>query len=207
MVLKRFVIILICCCFFSSFAQKEPLQKDKKPQLGLYYGIANEENLLFSDVNYQYISHYLKASINYSISKRRISLELNAQPQIHIIQYQSLERPILQLNGPGYFSDLKNLHLFGLAFEFLASIDLIKNLKAYTFFSIGPAYLDTETKRLPKGFTFMENLGLGIRFKLDQTLMFDIKPSYGHVSNGDFEKPNLGFNTLNIELGMIFNLK
>ena len=74
------------------------------------------------------------------------------------------------------------------------------------FFAVGPAIIDTETERLAKGFTFMENFGLGIRYELLADFFIELKPNLNHVSNARIQLPNSGYNVLNLEFGLSWKI-
>ena len=64
---------------------------------------------------------------------------------------------------------------------------------------------DTETERLSKGFAFSDVLAVGLSYNL-RKIRFDITPSVRHVSNAGLQSSNAGFNTKNIDFGLVYNL-
>jgi hypothetical protein len=81
--------------------------------------------------------------------------------------------------------------------------DISKKSGIYVLASIGPMITDTETERLSKGFAFCDILALG--YTLDfKYFALDVRPSFRHTSNAGLKESNAGFNTKNIELGIIF---
>lgn len=75
----------------------------------------------------------------------------------------------------------------------------------YVLGSISPMLTDTETERLSKGFAFCDILALGYTLELKHFII-DIRPSYRHVSNAGLKQSNAGFNTKNIEFGVVVPL-
>ena len=104
------------------------------------------------------------------------------------------------------FTRLKSMQLYALQFELLAKWKFLKKLDGYVFFAIGPGIIDTETERLTQGFTFIENIGVGLSYSISEQLLFDIKPSYNHISNAQIQLSNSGYNSLNIEVGLSLRL-
>ena len=74
------------------------------------------------------------------------------------------------------------------------------------FFAVGPGVIDTQTERLARGFTFIENLGIGIRYELLNDFFVEFKPNFNHVSNARLQLPNSGYNVLNLEFGLSWEL-
>jgi hypothetical protein len=65
---------------------------------------------------------------------------------------------------------------------------------------LGAGYINLESERLAKGFTFIENFSLGL-VHTKNTSEFFVATSVGHVSNFNIQKPNSGYNILGFELG------
>ncbi|MFV8370274.1 acyloxyacyl hydrolase [Flavobacterium sp. LB2R40] len=64
---------------------------------------------------------------------------------------------------------------------------------------------NTETERLSKGFAFSDVLAVGFTFKVNK-VTFDVRPNFRHVSNAGLQKNNSGYNTKNIDFGVLFPL-
>jgi hypothetical protein len=73
-------------------------------------------------------------------------------------------------------------------------------------FGLGVAYIDKDTERLAQGFTFIENISLGVAYPFKSSEIY-IGGQIGHVSNFDFQLPNSGYDTLGFEIGYRILLK
>ncbi len=180
--------------------------------IAIYYGFGNENNLLFDDDDYLYKTQYLKASFQYRLNKKKYQLGLAIQPQVHFIQHQLLNIFFVQPTDANFeeqrvtFSQLKSMQLYALGFEINVRRTIFEKTDLLAFFAIGPATIDTETERLAQGFTFIESLGIGIRHELLDSLFLELRPTYTHVSNAGLQLPNSGYNVLNLEFGLSWEL-
>jgi len=104
------------------------------------------------------------------------------------------------------FTRLKSMHLYVLTFEVSVRRHIFKNFEIAAFFAVGPGSIDTRTERLAKGFTFMENLGIALHYKLSKKLFLELRPTFSHVSNARLKLPNSGYNSMNLEAGISWNL-
>lgn len=191
---------------------QQRVSKLKPDFIGITYGLGNENTFLFDDPDYLYKTQYLKASFQYKLNKKKYQLGLAVQPQVHFLKHQLLNKFFVQPFEENFeenriiFTKLKSMQLYALAFEINVSRQFFNRLEVLAFFGIGPAIIDTQTERLAKGFTFIENLGVGIRYQIANKLFFDFKPNINHVSNAGLQLPNSGYNVLNLEVGVSWSL-
>lgn len=209
MIFKIFITTFFLVNSFFCYSQLKKINSKLIPyKIGIFYGVGNEKNFAFDSDDYFYKTHILKVNVHYSIRKGLFQLELNLQPQLHFIKHQLLNKYFVLPSDENYeenriaFTKLKSIQLYALQFELLAKRKITKRLEASAFFAIGPAIIDTETERLSKGFTFIENVGLGVSFELREKLFLEVKPSFNHISNGEFQLSNSGYNTMNFEIGL-----
>lgn len=179
----------------------------------MFYGYGNENNFIFDNSDYFFDSHFIKVILQYSISDGSFPLELNLLPQIHFLRHQ-LDNEFFVIETDENFEEnrrrftkLKSMQLIALQFEFRVKRKISERLEGYAFLAIGPAAIDTKTERVAKGLVFIENLGLGISYKMNKKLFFDFKPSFSHVSNAYIKIPNSGYNYLSFEIGLSLELK
>ncbi len=206
-----FIAGVFICFSFSCFSQakRSRLTPDA---IGIYYGLGNEDNLLFDDTDYLYKTQYLKASFEYALNKKKYRWTLAVQPQIHFLKHQLLNPFFVRNFEENFeenrliFSKLKSMQLYALEFEISVRRNLFKKLEVSAFFGFGPAIIDTQTERLAKGFTFIENIGLGVHYNLCKQLFLEFRPTFNHVSNAGIQLPNSGYNVLNLEVGVSWNL-
>ena len=210
--LRYFIIALFTCNSIFVFSQqKKSLVKPNS--IGIYYGLGNERNFIFDDPDYLYKTHYLKASFNYKLNDRKYQWGLAIQPQIHFLKHQLLNKFFVQPFQENFeenriiFTKLKSMRLYGLTFEINVRRKILNKTEVLAFFAVGPGIIDTQTERLAKGFTFIENLGLGIRYELLSNFFIELKPNFNHVSNARLQLPNSGYNVLNLEIGLSLNLR
>jgi len=206
-----FICIICIFCSFYCFSQTK-YQKLKPDAIGIYYGIGNEDNLLFDDPDYLYKTQYLKASFQYQLNAKKYRWGLAVQPQIHFLQHQLLNPFFVRNSEENFeedrliFTKLKSMQLYALEFEINVRRVIFKKLEISAFFGVGPAIIDTRTERLAKGFTFIENIGIGIHYKLSKNIFLELRPTLNHVSNARIQLPNSGYNVLNLEVGVSWNL-
>ena len=184
-----------------------------KPHLiVLSYGYGAEDNFAFNDKDYSYKTHIIKVSFYYALNQRRYQLGFSVQPQIHFLEHQLLNEHFVQPHETNFealrarFTQLKQMTLYALQGEFSIRRKITKKMEVLAFLSVGPAIIDTETERLTKGFTFIENIGLGINYQFGKQWFFTIKPSYNHISNAEIQERNSGYNSMNIEFGLGFSI-
>ncbi len=212
-VLKKLLFFL--CLVHSIFCisqQKNSASKFRLEKISFYYGIGNESNFIFNDKDYSYKIDLVKASLYYPLNKRKYQLGLSIQPQIHFIEHQLLNEFFIQPNESNFqelrdrFTQIKSMRMYALQGELSIKKHLLNKVDVLAFLSFGPAIIDTETERLSKGFTFIENLGLTIDYLITDKWFLSIKPSFNHVSNAKLLERNSGYNSLNLEVGFGFRI-
>ncbi len=202
-------ICILCCYNVFSQAKTTKLKPDA---VGIYYGFGNEHNILFNDADYSYKTQFLKVSFQYALNNRTYRWGLAVQPQIHFLKHQLLNPFFVREIEENFeedriiFTKLKSMRLYALEFEINVRRNLTKKLEVSAFFGVGPAVINTRTERLAKGFTFIENIGLGIHYKLLKRLYLEVRPTFNHISNARIKLPNSGYNVVNLEVGVSLNL-
>jgi len=210
-VLRALLLIIILCQTIGSFAQKKR-ERLKPENLSIYYGFGNEQNILFDDTDYFYKSKHVKISLDFLLKDGTYHLNLAIQPQIHFLKHQLLNEHFIRPFQENFeenriiFTQLKSMHLYALGFEINISRRLFKKMEAKAFLGVGPAYIDTKTERLAKGFTFIQNLGIAINYQIGKQLFIELRPHLSHTSNAGITLPNSGYNTLNMEMGLSIEL-
>ena len=205
------IALFLCNSLFVFSQQKKSLVNPTS--IGIYYGLGNESNVIFDDLDYLYKTQYVKASFNYAINDKKYKWSLAIQPQVHFLKHQLLNKFFVQSFQENFeenriiFTKLKTIRLYGLTFEINVRRKILKKTEVFAFFAAGPGMIDTQTERLAKGITFIENLGLGIRYELLSNLFIELKPNFNHVSNAGIQLPNSGYNVLNLEAGLSWNLR
>jgi hypothetical protein len=198
----------------TSFSQERNKSILKPYKLGFLYNFSSNENFIFDDVDYTYITNTYKAQVFYKLGKwKNINLELIVQPQVQFLKHQLINEQFITPDQENYlekrteFTKAKMMNLYGLEFGFGAKKEITEKLNLQGTISLGLSFIDTRTERLTKGFTFIENFSLGFSYKIVKNSYIYIGTNFGHVSNLNFQKPNDGYNVLGIEIGYSYVLE
>ena len=177
--------------------------------IGIIYNFATEDNFLFNDKDYQYQTHVLKFQGIYQLRKwNNTEVELLVQPQIHLIQHQLLNEQFVLPSESNYlekrneFTRLRSISLYGLEFGLSLKHRLLKRIYGVVSAGVGIAYIDRRSERLAQGFTFLENLSFGFQYQILRETRIHSAMQFGHVSNFNFQRPNSGYNSFGIEIGL-----
>jgi len=203
--------------FFSIFSIKA--QESKKgilniKKIGFLYNYTDENNFLFDDEDYSYNANIYKLQLFYNVTNwQNWELALIVQPQIQVIEHQLLNEQFVLPSENNYlekrakFTRSKKMHLYGLELGFALKRALLKDLSVQIKAGLGVANIDTETERLAKGFTFIENGSVGFSYKTTKKTTIYFGGNIGHVSNLNFKNPNSGYTFLGFEVGFTYFLK
>ncbi|MDR6969170.1 hypothetical protein J2X31_003197 [Flavobacterium arsenatis] len=196
-----FIFTLLCSFLFSQ-------EKEQNLALGFSYGIGDE----VKNTNYTYTNRYLKGQFYYSfLTVKNFKLELLLQPEINFAKHQLLNLYFVTPEEPDFeakreaYTKLKDIREYVLNVGLVIRKPITDTFSIYALLSIGPMITDTETERLSKGFAFSDVLGIGFSLKTKK-VTFDVRPNFRHTSNAGLQNSNAGFNTYNIEAGIIFPL-
>jgi len=213
MIKKIFLLFLLLSTFFTAKAQdtKKGIFNIKK--VGVLYNNANENNLFFDDEDYSYITNTYKLQAFYDLGNwKNFKIELIVQPQIQTIKHQLLNEQFILPSEENYqakraeFTTPKTMHLYALELGLGFKRIIIKNFYFQASIGLGIASIDTQTERLAKGFTFIENGSLGFSYKTSKKSFLYLGSNIGHVSNFDTKKPNDGYSFLGFEIGLSYLL-
>lgn len=207
----RNVIVISFLLLFGVINAQDKIKKSVliPNSLGILYNFTTEDNFLFNDPDYRYQAHVLKLQGFYSLRKWNNSgVELIVQPQIHKIQHQLINEQFVLPSESNYlekrleFTTPKTITLVGLEFAISFRQRLFSKLDAVFNGGAGIAHIDRRTERLAKGFTFIENLSLGLDYQILKKLSITTSMQFGHVSNFDIQQPNSGYSTMGFEIGI-----
>ena len=98
------------------------------------------------------------------------------------------------------FTQKKDISLYAFELGFQLRKSLTKNISFEATLGLGAAYIDLESERLAKGFTFIENVSFGLVYT-NKKSEFYLGTTVGYVSNFNIQKPNSGYNILGVEIG------
>lgn len=211
---NKFLSFFSLFIVMTSFSQERNKSILKPYKLGFLYNFSSNENFIFDDVDYTYITNTYKAQVFYKLGKwKNINLELIVQPQVQFLKHQLINEQFITPDQENYlekrteFTKVKMMNLYGLEFGFGAKKEITEKLNLQGTISLGLSFIDTRTERLTKGFTFIENFSLGFSYKIVKNSYIYIGTNFGHVSNLNFQKPNDGYNVLGIEIGYSYVLE
>lgn len=199
---------LLLCYFLISSCLIFSQEKKQNLALGFSYGIGNE----IKNTDYTYTNRYLKGQL-YCVFKttKNFQFELLLQPEINFATHQLLNLYFVTPNEPDFeakrkaYTKLKDIREYVLNVGLVIRKPLTDNFSIYALLSVGPMITDTETERLSKGFAFSDVFGIGFSLRTKK-ITFDLRPNVRHTSNAGLQNANAGFNTFNIEAGVIFPL-
>ena len=200
-----FILFLFIYSFANSQTEKDSTHTLKK--VGLLYNSAKENNILFGDPDYDYKTDVLKLQFFYLLNKgNKWDLNLIIQPRVQIANHQLLNEQFITPDEANFLAIRERLTqkrkislvAFELGFQFRRKI--FHQVYFETTLGLGAAYIDKKTERLAQGFTFIENLSVGLAYKWYNN-EFYLGTNIGHVSNFNIQEPNSGYNILGFEIG------
>lgn len=200
-----FYLILFCLSFANGQTKNNDAKKLKK--VGILYSEAKQNNILFSDKDYDYKTSALKIQLFYLLKKKENwNMNLILQPQVQLAKHQLLNEQFITPDEANFellrekFTRTKNLSLYAFELGFQFQKKLSKSLSLEAVLGLGAAYIDVETERLAQGFTFIENISLGFAYYFKNSEIY-LGGNLGHVSNLNIKLPNSGYNILGFEIG------
>jgi len=201
---KKLGAIILMLWYSGIVAQEE----QNRFAVGLNAGFGNE----FKNRNYTFENHFYKLQVQYKLKKtKHFQYELLIQPEVNFAKHQLLNFYFVKPETPDYvekraaYTKLKDIHEYVLNLGFVVRKPITEVISVYALASIGPLITDTETERMSEGFAFADVFALGLSFKVYK-LQLDIRPSIRHVSNAGLGTDNAGYNTRNIEFGVLYSL-
>lgn len=205
---KLLLSLIFVCLISSSYGQKSNKSFFSPTKFGIQFSQGNEKNFLFDDLDYFYKTNTLKGQLYFPITNlKSLEIFLVVQPQIQFVQHQLYNEQFVLPEEDSYlekrnrFTQLKDLTITAVEFSLEAKQPLFKNFSLFLQAGVGLSYIDTETERLAKGFTFIENGILGLDIKLNSKIDIQFFGGIGHVSNFDFQAPNSGYNIFTTGFG------
>ena len=212
---QKFLLPLVFVSLISSsFGQKSGKGILSPTKLGVQFTQGNERSFLFDDPDYFYRTNTLKLQFFYPLAKwKKLDISLIIQPQVQFIQHQLYNEQFVLPEEENYlekrerYTKLKNVSITGLEFTFDLKKKVFKTTSLFFQLGLGLAIIDTSTERLTSGFTFLENVNLGVEQTLNSKFSFRVVTGIGHVSNLNFQLPNAGYNIFNTGISIQYSLK
>jgi len=197
-------MLLAFFALMSSFLFSQ--EKNQNFAVGLGYGIGGE----IKNTDYTYTNRYFKGQFFYTFkTTKNFKFELLVQPEINFATHQLLNLYFVTPDEPDFeakreaYTKLKDIHEYVLNVGLVIRKPITQNFSIYALLSVGAMITDTETERLSKGFAFSDVFGIGFSLKTKKVTL-DLRPNVRHTSNAGLQNSNAGFNTYNIEAGIIF---
>lgn len=211
--LHKLFFIFFTFLISSVYSQNDTLSSRKLKKVGILYNSAKQNNILFSDDDYNYKTSVFKVQFFYHLKKgKKWDINLIVQPQFQIAQHQLLNVFFVTPDELNYeflrekFTQKKNLSLYAFELGFQFRKRLLEKLFFETTLGLGAGYIDVESERLAQGFTFLENLSFGFSYSLKNSEIY-LGSNLGHVSNLNIQLPNSGYNLLGFEIGYKVDIK
>ncbi len=193
--------------FYSLVNSQEKKINSSLNKVGFLFSSAKQNNILFFDKDYDYKTNVYKFQLFYPIQKGESwGVNLILQPQYQKAQHQLLNEQFITPDEENFeflrekFTQKKDISLYAFEVALQLRKSIIKNISFEASLGLGAGYLSLESERLAKGFTFIENVSLGLAHKINKSEFF-LATTVGHVSNFNIQKPNSGYNILGFELG------
>jgi hypothetical protein len=205
--LNKLIFFLLLFLSFSVIGQVKKERQKSITKVGVLFSNAKQNNLFFFDKDYDYKTNVYKFQLFYPI-KRGGNWDVNLilQPQFQKAQHQLLNEQFITPDEENFeflrekFTQKKDISLYAFEVGFQLRKTIIKKIFFEATLGLGAGYISLESERLAKGFTFIENLSLGLAHKFNKSEIF-LATTVGHVSNFNIQKPNSGYNILGFELG------
>lgn len=205
--LQKLFVLMLLLLFVNAYGQES--EKPQRYSLGAAYGCGNE----FKNDDYTYTNRYIQLQLYYTLNPgKKWEYVVALQPEVNFGRHQLLNLYFVTPDKPDFekkreeFTKLKDMREYILNVSFFVKRRLTSKFSVYAMANIGPMLMDTETERMAKGFAFCDVLALGVSYDLGGVLL-DVRPNVRHVSNAGFNKPNSGYNTLNMAFNVIVPLK
>ncbi|MEQ6123866.1 acyloxyacyl hydrolase [Pseudotenacibaculum sp. MALMAid0570] len=204
--------LFIFFLFFSVLAIGQEKQKKLK-KVGVLFNSAKQNNILFSDHDYDYKTSVFKAQLFYNLENwGEWDFNLIIQPQFQIAKHQLLNPYFITSDEPNYLelrerlTKKRTISLYAFELGFQLKRQVTRNLFFEANFGLGAGYIDVETERLSQGFTFIENISLGFAYSIKESEIY-FGSNLGHVSNLNLLPQNSGYNLLGFEIGYRIQIK
>ena len=193
--------------FYSLVNSQEKKINSSLNKVGFLFSSAKQNNILFFDKDYDYKTNAYKFQLFYSIQNgENWDVNLILQPQFQKAQHQLLNEQFITPDEEDFeflrekFTQKKDILLYAFEVALQLRKSIIKNISFEASLGLGAGYISLESERLAKGFTFIENISLGLAHKINKSEFF-LATTVGHVSNFNIQKPNSGYNIFGFELG------
>ena len=213
--MNKLIFFLLLFLSFSVIGQvKKRTSKVSITKVGVLFSKAKQNNLSCFLIKITIIKP-MYTNFNCFIPYRKVrnwDVNLILQPQYQKAQHQLLNEQFITPDEENFeflrekFTQKKDILLYAFEVGFQLRKTIIKKISFEATLGLGAGYISLESERLAKGFTFIENVSLGLAHKINKSEFF-LATTVGHVSNFNIQKPNSGYNILGFELGYRIYIK
>ena len=207
------ILIFLIKTIFSAVAQQSEKQYWKPNKFGVLYQNGNEGNFMFDDPDYTHTAKSIKAIATYQIASwRKFEFDGLIQTSYQVQKHQLLNEQFITPDIDDYlakrveFTQLKTIHFSAFELGLVIHYRLFPKTKITSILGAGAGYLDTESERVAKGFSFIENFSIGITQVVFLKTECYVGMNIQHISNLDFQSPNSGYNFVGFEIGLHYVL-
>ncbi len=210
---KHFALLLFIIAYIDlAYSQQ---QENKKVPWGIQVGYGTQQAAPFNSTEYYYEQRSILGSIHLKeLMHNKINLDIWLQSGYFNATHQLLNKWFTTTH---FFDDFpedfqqkmlqqKTLHQVVAQLAIELTHYIFPNIQLYGYAAIGPMWVGQQTERLAKGLAFSDNLGLGMKFKIDHDIWLNSTLVLRHESNANLKFPNSGHNTIGLRLGLLFNL-
>ena len=207
----KFKYLLLINLLISVFAySQDSIPKFKWLRSGLILGYASQNTYIKQEWDYTYESKIIKFSNHFNwLRKQKHSWEILVEPSYYRSKHQMINYWFISHtveNGDelrAKYMQLKTINEYVLNVGLVYRRYLNLNSSVYATLNSGPMYIDTDTERLKKGFSFSDVISVGYNYKV-KNISFDAKFMFRHASNANLQMPNFGLNSAGFEIGSYY---
>lgn len=205
----NFVIFILFYYNAEAYSQ-DSIPKFRWLRSGVVVGFASQNTFIKQESDYLYENKIVKFSNHFNWSrKRKHSWEILVEPSYYRSKHQMINYWFIShtvVNGDelrAKFMKPKSINEYVLNVGLVYRRYLNLNSSIYTTLNSGPMYIDTDTERLKKGFSFSDVISVGYNYKV-KNVSFDAKFMFRHASNANLQMPNFGLNSSGFEIGSYY---
>jgi Lipid A 3-O-deacylase (PagL) len=178
-------------------------------RVGLEGSLGTQQLAPFDDRDYLYRTRGYKLLVNHPFLRRgAVSYEWQLEPSVYLASHRLLNQYYVKpSSGPDYlarraaYTRDQAITEFALNLGALVRLHPSERWSLFVMASTGPMYSDTRTERMARGLAFSDVVACGVGYQVGE-VMLELRPGLRHVSNGNLQLPNAGYNSVNVDLSV-----
>jgi len=176
-------------------------------RIGAEFGTGKQQfHPIFHDYSYRHDVTGYKFLLNRRLSPRgTFGWELQIEPSLYVAHQKLLNPWDTSAATRARYTSGEVVREYAVNPGILGRMNPTPWFSLFFIFSVGPAWVDTATERLAKGFAFSDILAGGVGLGLGRVLV-EFRPGLRHVSNLYTQKPNHGYNSGTFDLALSVHL-